>query len=140
MNLRGPRREEPDVNLTPLIDVVFLLLIFFMVSTTFTREAELTIDLPEASAKAAPRKEEMLEITINAQGEYFVNQQRVVNTDAQTLKRALRQAVGERKEPPLVISADGKAPHQSVITAMDAARQLGIVHLTFATKQTDGSD
>jgi len=140
MNLRGPRREEPDVNLTPLIDVVFLLLIFFMVSTTFTREAELTIDLPEASAKAVPKKEQVLEITINAQGEYFVNQQRVVNTSAETLKRALKQAVGARKDPPLVISADGKAPHQSVITAMDAARQLGIVRLTFATTPAESAE
>ncbi len=136
MNLRPIRKEEPDINLTPLIDVVFLLLIFFMVSTTFNREAELKIQLPESSGEERKQPPEAIEITIDAQGRYFVNRQEVLNDRLQTLKQAIAKVAAGRSDPPLVISADGRAPHQAVIRAMDAARQLGIVHLTFATRQT----
>ncbi|MCK4951209.1 MAG: biopolymer transporter ExbD, partial [Gammaproteobacteria bacterium] len=89
MNLKPQRRDHVDVNLTPLIDVVFLLLIFFMVSTTFKHDAELKIDLPEASAKAVEQKKETIEIVIDAEGRYFINKQEVVNRKIETLKTAI---------------------------------------------------
>lgn len=136
MNLRQHVTEEPDVNLTPLIDVVFLLLIFFMVSTTFNKETELSVELPEASGEAADIKSKTVEIGIGRNGGYSVNGEQLVKNDIGTLKRAIQLAVGERENPPLLIIADGKTTHQSVITAMDAVRQLGYSHLTFATKQS----
>ncbi len=136
MRIRSSRRrEEPEVNLTALIDVVFLLLIFFMVSTTFDREAQLKVDLPEASAEPTEAPKEILEVTVNERGEYFIDDQQVVNTEAATLRKALRQAMGDRRDLPLLIRADGQAPHQSVVTVMDVARQLGIEQLSLATVQ-----
>ena len=134
MNFRPKQREEPDVNITPLIDVVFLLLIFFMVSTTFKQEFEVGIDLPQASSDSKIQ-EKTLEISIDAEGRFFVNRLQVVNTQLATLKRALQKEAGDSRKIPIVISADGKTPHQAVITAMDAARQLGFTRLTFATQQ-----
>ena len=138
MNLRKFDRQEPDVNLTPLIDVVFLLLIFFMVSTTFTRESRISVDLPESSAEPVEQDEKSIEVIVDDQGRYYVNQQLVVNKKIETLKQAIRLAVGKNENPALIINADAKSTHQSVITAMDAARQLGIVHLSLATRHSDG--
>ncbi len=136
MNLRPHRRdEELEINLTPLIDVVFLLLIFFMVSTTFTRESEVTVELPEASGEVLETKPRVVEISIDAQGHYFVNRRSVINTQLDTLKRAIKKAAGDAKEPQLIISADRKTPHEFVIRAMDAARQLNFTHLTFAARR-----
>ncbi len=136
MRIRSSRRrEEPEVNLTALIDVVFLLLIFFMVSTTFDREAQLKVDLPEASAEPTEAPKEILEVTVNERGEYFIGDQQVVNTEPGTLRKAMRQALGDRRDLPLLIRADGQAPHQSVVTVMDVARQLGIEQLSLATVQ-----
>ncbi|OOZ42062.1 biopolymer transporter ExbD [Solemya pervernicosa gill symbiont] len=136
MNLRGKQREEPDVNLTPLIDVVFLMLIFFMVSTTFNREAELSIELPSASSEPTEAEEvENIEIVIDAEGRYFINEQAVINSTTETLAAALRKVIGKRDGLPLTISADAKTPHQSVVTAMDAAGQVGLVHISITTKK-----
>ena len=136
MNLRPHRdNEELEINLTPLIDVVFLLLIFFMVSTTFTRESEVTVDLPEASGKALETKPQVIEISIDAQGHYFINRHGVINTQLNTLKRAIKKAAAGSAEPQLIISADRRTPHEFVIRAMDAARQLNFTHLTFATRR-----
>lgn len=135
MNLRPHHRsEEPDINLTPLIDVVFLLLIFFMVSTTFNKQSELSIELPEASGEPREIETTPVEISIGRDGQYAVNGEELVRNDLDTLKRAIRQVVKGRENPPLVIIADGKTTHQSVVTAMDAVRQLDITHITFATK------
>ncbi len=134
MNLRKFRRTDPDVNLTPLIDVVFLLLIFFMVSTTFNRQAEISINLPKASTEQAEAKEDPLTISIDARGRYYVNNREVINTQPSTLKRAVREAAGDRKNPPLIVSADANTPHQAVVTAMDVVRQLGFTHLSIATQ------
>lgn len=139
MQLQSRRREEPDVNLTPLIDVVFLLLIFFMVSTTFERETEISIELPEASGQPMQTEKQVVEISIDAQGRYFVNKQEVINTQIDTLKRAIQEAAGGQEKPQVILSADRNTPHQAVITAMDAARQLGFVNLTFATNKPDDS-
>ena len=133
--LRTKRDKDLEVNITPLIDVVFLLLIFFMVSTTFQRESEITIELPESSGDVAESNKKVIEISIDNQGRYFVNQRRIKNKDIKTLKEAISITRGDSKKPKLIISADKMTPHQSVVRAMDAARQLGLVNLTFATKQ-----
>jgi biopolymer transport protein ExbD len=139
VNLRQIKSAEPDVNITPLIDVVFLLLIFFMVSTTFERESEIEVTLPEAAIDAPVEEEFVIEVTINAQGTYFVNGQRVINTQTSTLKQAMLKVAEGRQDPPIIVSADANATHQAVVRVMDAARQLGFVHLSFATSQTPES-
>jgi biopolymer transport protein ExbD len=132
MNLRPSPRKSPEVDVTPLIDVVFLLLIFFMVSTTFERESQIMIELPEAAGQEVEHKKDELDITINIAGTFFVNQREVVNTEIETLKQAIRKAVGERRDLPVIINADARTPHQSVMTAMDAASQLGLMKMTFS--------
>ena len=134
MNLRRTRRDEPELNLIPLVDILFVVLIFFIVTTTFNRDAGITLTLPEASAEAETKQEVTLGIVIDGEGRFYINQQQVVNTSPETLKRALQQAAVEDKNAPVVISADAKTPHQAVITAMDVARQLGFVHFTLATQ------
>ena len=136
MNLRSAKKQSPEVNLTPLIDVVFLLLIFFMVSTTFDRDSQLIIDLPKASVEPVEVTEEPIEIAIDSQGRFYVGGKQLVNTQLKSVKRALLEAAGGRADPALVISADAQTPHQAVITILDAARQLGFLHLTFATQFT----
>lgn len=134
MNLRPDRRDERvDVNLTPLIDVVFLLLIFFMVSTTFDRHAKLKVELPEASASTEQQLEEPVILSIDAKGNYFINDRQVVNTTLETLKSALQKTIADKKDVSLVLRADAKTPHQSVVRAMDAASQLGLTRLSIAT-------
>ncbi len=135
--LRTKRDKELDINITPLIDVVFLLLIFFMVSTTFQRESEITIELPESSGAISKSEKKVIEVSIDNQGRYFVNQRRVKDNDIKTLKKAISITRGDTKKPKLIISADKMTPHQFVIRAMDAARQLSLVNLTFATKQVN---
>jgi len=137
MNLQPSETDEPEVNLTPLIDVVFLLLIFFMVSTTFEQQSSIHIELPEASAEATPAEEETLEIIIDAQGRYFIGDQQVVNTELRTLRGAIRKFLGERKSIPVTIRADAKTPHQAVITALDATSQLGLTHISLATTKIE---
>jgi biopolymer transport protein ExbD len=137
VKLARRHQEAPDITLTPLIDVVFLLLIFFMVSTSFSRHAEIELELPEASTEKTEERPEVIEVAIDVKGRYYVDGRQLVNTQMGTLKQAMRNAVGARKSPPLVISADANTPHQAVITAMDAARQLGITHISFATSQAE---
>ena len=138
MKLQSRQSREPEINLTPLIDVVFLLLIFFMVSTTFERETEVQVELPEAEASPMEVEPSKVEITIDAQGRYYVNGREVVNTKKETLIAALRKADIEGEQPQVILSADRQTPHQAVITAMDAARSLGWVRLTFATRRPEG--
>ena len=133
MNLKPDRSDNIDLNLTPLIDVVFLLLIFFMVSTTFQQQSKLKIDLPEASASASEQKQESVVIAIDASGRFFVNDRQLVNSQLSTLKIALQKTVGDNRDTPLILRADAKTPHQSVVMAMDAAAQLGLTRLSIAT-------
>ena len=133
MNLQPSDPDEPEVNLTPLIDVVFLLLIFFMVSTTFEHQSRIQIELPEATAEATKPDDESLEIIIDAQGRFFLGEQQVVNTELKTLKGAISKVVGEREGLPVIIRADAKTPHQAVITALDATSQLGMTRISLAT-------
>ena len=135
MNLQPSTPDEPEVNLTPLIDVVFLLLIFFMVSTTFEHQSRIQIELPEATAEATKPEEESLEIIIDAQGRFFIGEEQVVNTELKTLKGAISKTVGEREGIPVIIRADAKTPHQAVITALDATSQLGLTRISLATSR-----
>lgn len=138
MNLRPNRTEPPDINLTPLIDVVFLLLIFFMVSTTFKDDARIKVQLPEAQGEEVPADEpQVLEIVIDGAGSYYVNQRVVVDRKLKTLKKAIAGAAGEDREIPVVIKADAKTPHQSVMTALDAASQLGLLRFAFAATRPE---
>jgi biopolymer transport protein ExbD len=132
LKLRPHAKKSPEVDITPLIDVVFLLLIFFMVSTTFDREAQITVELPEATGAEAEHAPKELDITIDASGIFFVNQREVINTEVETLKLAIMKAVGDERDIPVIINADGKTPHQAVMTAMDAASQLGLNRMTFS--------
>lgn len=133
MKLRTPKRRELVVDITPLIDVVFLLLIFFMVSTTFERQAKLKISLPEASSQAQPPDAQSIVIAIDAAGHYHINDRQLVNTQKETLKLALQKTVGDNKDISLILRADGRTPHQAVVNAMDVAAQLGLTHLSIAT-------
>ena len=132
MNFRHNKPEELDVNVTPLIDVVFLLLIFFMVSTTFDRQSELNIELPEASGEISESEKVEIEVFIASTGNFTVNGNEVINTQIDTLMRSLREAAGDENDPRVIIAADKNATHQTVMTAMDAARQVGFIHITFA--------
>ena len=135
MKFRRQRADEVSVNLTPLIDVVFLLLIFFMVSTTFTKETHLTIDLPESSGKARAEQPEQIEIMIDEGGGYTINSRQLVDERLGTLKSAIRQISAGDTSLPMVITADAQTPHQAVVRAMDAAGQMGFVHLSITTMQ-----
>ena len=133
MNLRPRRRrEDPELNLVPMIDVVLVLLIFFMIATSLRHEAQLDIRLPEASGQPMPNAIAQLEVSIAADGRYAVNGQTLESHDPATLKAALQAATGGRVLP-LIISADGRTPHQAVATALDVAGQLGIRQLSIAT-------
>lgn len=137
MRFQRQHREEVSINLTPLIDVVFLLLIFFMVSTTFTRETHLDLDLPEAAESAPEAPLEGIDILINAEGQYSVNDKALVNAQPDTLRRAIIEIAGNKHDRPLVITADAATPHQAVVTAMDVAGQLGFSHLSITTRKPD---
>lgn len=137
MNLRPHRPEAPEINLTPLIDVVFLLLIFFMVTTSFRDEGRLRLQLPEANAEAVPSEElELVEVMVDRAGRFYVNAQLVTATDLETLKQALIGVVGPERELPVLIKADAKAQHQAVMRVLDAAGQLGLSQIAFAASQT----
>ena len=135
MQFRRQSQEQDGVNLTPLIDVVFLLLIFFMVSTTFTKESHLKLNLPEAAGPQAEAPPSTIEILINADGSYSVDGQALINKKLATLKSALSEVSSGEYNRPLIITADATAEHQSVVRAMDAAGQLGFVHLSITTRQ-----
>lgn len=140
--MKFPRRmvEDPSINLTPLIDVVFLLLIFFMVTTTFTRESRLTVDLPEANAQPVPNTTEPVEIVVSQSGRYTVDGRVLSDNQGSTLSRELLAAAGGERSVPVLLVADAEASHQSVVTAMDAIGQAGFSRLSIATRQPQGAD
>ena len=132
-------KEEPNVDMTSLIDVVFLLLLFFMVSTTFERQALMKVELPEASA-VEDRAEipEGLELVIDSEGHMYLNDQRLIDSEPRTIRAAMQQEAGESRDLPLVLRADRETPHHYVVTAMDVAAQLGFRNLSIATDRADG--
>ncbi len=136
MNLKPQRREPLELNLTPLIDVVFLLLIFFMVSTTFDKESRIRVELPEASTQDEKVEDEKsVDITVDINGRFYVNQREVVNTEIKTLMQAIIKQIGDQRDLPVIITADANAPFQAVMRVMDAAGQLGLVNMTFPARQ-----
>ncbi|HVP88587.1 MAG TPA: biopolymer transporter ExbD [Casimicrobiaceae bacterium] len=135
MNLRAGRsREEPEINFIPLIDVLLVILIFLMVTTTYQRVAELQITLPEASADPMQQRPKEINVGVDTQGRYVIDKKLFQFTTVGALADALKAAAGDAKEPVVVINADANATHQSVIHVMEAARQAGMVHITFATQ------
>jgi biopolymer transport protein ExbD len=135
VKFRRKPRENVEINLASLIDVVFILLLFFVVTTTFTRETQLKVDLPEAASGTPPEKTELkqLEILIAADGRFSLNARALLKNDLDTLMAALQKESDGDNSLPLTISADAKTPHQAVITAMDAAGKLGFAHLRITT-------
>ena len=135
MKFRRKPRENVEINLASLIDVVFILLLFFVVTTTFTRETQLKVDLPEAASGTPPEETALkqLEVLISPEGSYSLNGQALLKSDLEGLMAALSKESGGDSSLPLVISADAQTPHQAVITAMDAAGKLGFAHLRIST-------
>ncbi len=134
MRLSSRSRGQPEVNLTSLIDVVFLLLIFFMVSTSFVKQSQISIRLPEAEASAAPEEPpERLEIMITESGTFLVNGRELINNRPETIRNALQKVSDGDNTLPLTISADANARHQYVVTAMDVAGRLGFTTINIAT-------
>lgn len=134
MKLGSRPPAEPEVNLTSLIDVVLLLLIFFMVSTSFVKQSQISIRLPQAdSAAVVEEKPEQLEIMITEQGTYLINGRELINSRPETIRNALQKISDGDTSLPLTISADANARHQHVVTAMDVAGRLGFVQISIAT-------
>lgn len=133
-------REEVEVNMTPLIDVVFLLLIFFMVSTTFTKETHLAIDLPEASAETSRAADLQIEVSVTKNGDYAINGVALINRDPNTLRSAIEKVSEGDNAIPMIVTADSATTHQSVVTVLDVAGQLGFTHLSITTTLTKSSD
>ena len=140
MKLQHHIKEDPTVDLTSLIDVVFLLLIFFMVSATFERQAILEVNLPEASAvEDLAEIPESLELAIDENGQIYLNDQRLVDSEERTIRAAMEQAAGDNRDIPLILRADRLTPHHHVVTAMDVAAQMGFSNLSIATDRADGT-
>jgi biopolymer transport protein ExbD len=135
MNLRGTRsREDPEINFIPLIDVLLVILIFLMVTTTYQRIAELQITLPEANADPAQQRPREINVGIDAQGRYVIDKAVFTFTSVQAMADLLKRAAGDAKDPVVIINADAQATHQAVIHVMEAARQAGLIRITFATQ------
>jgi len=136
MNLRGQRGgDDPEINFIPLIDVLLVILIFLMVTTTYQRIAELQITLPEANADPAKERPREIDVGLDAQGRYKIGREPAFTfTTVEALADMLKRAAGDAKEPIVVINADAQATHQSVVHIMEAARNAGLTHITFATQ------
>jgi len=156
MNLRPQRPQSSAIDLTPMIDVVFLLLIFFMVSTTFEQDIRIRVQLPQAQGEksAPPDEPRALEITIDAEGFFYVAERRLLDRKPATLQKAIVEVVGdsgvatgdtrrgpvEERELPVIIRADAGTPHQAVMTAMDAASRLGLLRFALAATRPAAAD
>ena len=131
---RFQAREDLEINLIPLIDVLLVILIFLMITTTYSKYAELQINLPTADAQKQLERPNEINITVNASGQYTINRRPLVFSDVTALSDEMRRAAGELKDPVVVINADANATHQSVIHIMEASRMAGYGHITFATQ------
>lgn len=135
MKFRQRRRDEVTLDMTPLIDAVFLLLIFFAVATTFSRETRLGIDLPQAAGQAAVAARNAIEVSVSESGEFAVNGHPLVNAERATLKEALVAAAAGHYDAPFFLTADANATHQHVVTVMDVAGELGFINLSIVTRE-----
>ena len=134
MKLQSRSRDEPEINVISLVDVLLVLVLFLMMSTTFLRQTEISVQLPEATTdKSIDVPREALEITVAQNGSYLVNGRELVNNERRTLRAAIERLVGDKRDMPVTIRADAAATHQAVITAMDVAGQLGFVKINIAT-------
>lgn len=131
---RGRQREEPEINLVPMIDVLLVILIFLMITTTYSRFSELEISLPQATSDKPADRPNVIDVSVSAIGSYTVNRTSIKSSSAEGLSAELRAAAGDRPDPVIVINADAAATHQSVITVMEAARMAGYNHITFMTQ------
>lgn len=134
MRFKARDKTEVEITVIPLIDVLLFLLLFFILTTTFQRQASLRVDLPQAAPTADQDPEAPVEIAIDAQGRYYIDGHAVINTRDTTLMAALRAAIDQHPKAPVIVRADGQTPHQAVVTAMDIAQQLGIKRLSIATQ------
>jgi len=132
---RGQHRDEPEINLIPMIDVLLVILIFLMVTTTYAKFSELQINLPQAAGEPAKEKPAQINVAVDAAGNYQINHTTVNFANVASLSDALRKAAGGANAPVIVINADAKANYQSVINVMEAAREAGLVRVTFATQR-----
>ncbi|HUY04813.1 MAG TPA: biopolymer transporter ExbD [Rhodocyclaceae bacterium] len=131
---RGRPQEQPEINLIPMIDVLLVILIFLMITTTYSKYAGLDINLPTADAQQAQEQANEINVVVNIQGDVTVNGSALGVRDIEAISLALKRAAGNAKDPVVVISADAKATHQSVIDVMQAAQQAGLSHIAFATQ------
>ncbi len=137
MKFRRQPAQEVSINMTPLIDVVFLLLIFFMVSTTFTKETRLEIDLPEAAGETVAAEQREITLEINEAGSYAINGEIIEGSGVDVVKAAIDRVSGGDNSIPLIISADARTPHEAVVIAMEAAGQSGFSRLSIATQEPE---
>ncbi len=135
---RGHAREEPEINLIPLIDVLLVILIFVLLTTTYSRFSELQINLPEAAAEKAQDRPNLISVAVDANNKYLINNERVPFENVQAFSQALKRVGGDQKDPVIAISADATASHQSVINIMEAARLVGYTHISFTTQAKSG--
>jgi len=138
MNFRRPTTDEPEINLIPFIDVLLVVLIFLMLSTTYSKFTELQVNLPVANAEATKDRPAEIIVSVSAEGRYVIDRQAVEGRSVDTLAAALRTAAADRKDPFIIISADATAAHQSVINVLDAARRAGLARVTFAARSGQG--
>ena len=132
---RGRTREEPEINLIPMIDVLLVILIFMMVTTTYAKFSELQINLPQASGEQSSAQSNQINVSVDATEHYAVNNAVTAFTDVNALAQSLIKAAGDQKDPTIIINADAKAPHQAVINIMEAARLSGYGRITFTTSR-----
>ncbi len=131
---RGQAREEPEINLIPMIDVLLVILIFLMVTTSYAKYSELQINLPQTGGEASAAQVQPINVAVDASARYEINNSAVNYTGIAALTTALKNAAGTQTDPTIVINADAKTPHQAVINVMEAARQAGFGRITFATQ------
>ncbi|AKH38723.1 MULTISPECIES: ExbD/TolR family protein [Nitrosomonas] len=140
---RGQKKEEPEINLVPMIDVLLVILIFLVITTTYSKYADLEITLPEATATEADKQSERphtIDVTVSATGNYTVNRVPLTFSNTEGLRNELQSAAKDEKNPVIIITADAKATHQSVITVMEAARLAGYNQVTFTTETTEAKN
>ena len=134
MRIRDFRaHDEPEINLVPLIDVILVLIIFFVVTTTFDARSVLKLQLPKANGEPSEASSKALSLLVNAEGRYFVQDRESLRTDVESLKRTIIEVAGDDRKRPVLLRADGRTPHQSVVTALDALGQLGFRQISIAT-------
>lgn len=131
---RGFHREEPEINLIPMIDVLLVIIIFLMLTTTYAKFSGLEINLPTAETNQKPDQPNEIDVAVTASGQILINKSPLATADVQAIADGLKRAAGNRNDPVIVINADAKATHQSVVDVMQAAQSAGYPHISFATQ------